>query len=92
MYLVRHGETEDNKNHIMQGQVQGKLDEVGFEQARQVSRQMAHEPIDAFVSSDLHRAVQTCEIIAEPHGKRWSKRRCCARETGVASRVSIYPT
>lgn len=69
LYLVRHGETVDNKNHIMQGQVQGELDELGFEQAREVSRQMAQEPIDAFVSSDLHRAVQTCEIIAEPHGK-----------------------
>ena len=27
------------------------------------------EHIDVFVSSDLRRALQTCEIIAEPHGK-----------------------
>ena len=30
---------------------------------------MAGEHIDVFVSSDLRRAEQTCEIIAEPHGK-----------------------
>ena len=28
---------------------------------------MAGEPVDVFISSDLHRAIQTAEIIAEPH-------------------------
>lgn len=69
LYLVRHGETVDNKAQILQGQINGELNETGREQARLVRNKMAHEPIDAFVASDLHRAVETCEIIAEPHGK-----------------------
>ncbi len=69
LYLVRHGETVDNKAQILQGQTNGELNETGREQARAVRDKMAREPIDAFVASDLRRAVETCEIIAEPHGK-----------------------
>ena len=68
IYLVRHGETVDNARQIMQGQTQGELNEKGREQARQVAERLALEAIDAVVASDLHRAIQTAEIIAEPHG------------------------
>ena len=67
IFLIRHGETVDNARQIMQGQVQGELNERGREQAFQVAQRLAAEPIDAIVASDLHRAVQTAEIIAEPH-------------------------
>lgn len=67
LYLVRHGETFDNAAHIMQGQIQGQLNETGIAQAETVRDQMADIPINAFVASDLHRAIQTCEIIARPH-------------------------
>lgn len=69
LYLVRHGETYDNAAHIMQGQVQGELNENGIKQAEDVRDKMLHEKIDAFVSSDLRRSMQTCGIIAAPHGK-----------------------
>jgi broad specificity phosphatase PhoE len=69
LFLVRHGETVDNKAQLLQGQVDGELNETGFEQAREVRDKMRNEPIDAFVASDLHRSIQTCEIIAEPHHK-----------------------
>ena len=65
--LVRHGETIDNARQIMQGQTQGELNEQGRGQARQVAERLAAEPIDAVVASDLHRAIQTAEIIAAPH-------------------------
>ena len=68
LYLVRHGETVDNANRIMQGQTQGELTEKGREQAREVAARMAGVHIDAFVSSDLKRAYDTCRIIAAPHG------------------------
>ena len=68
LYLVRHGETIDNVNRIMQGQTQGELTENGRMQARGLARKMAGEHIDVFVSSDLKRAVDTCEIVAGPHG------------------------
>ncbi len=66
--LVRHGETVDNARQIMQGQTQGELNQQGREQALQVAERLSAEPIDAVVASDLHRAIQTAEIIAEPHG------------------------
>ena len=68
LYLVRHGETVDNVNRIMQGQTQGELTEKGREQAREVAERMAAVHIAAFFSSDLKRAYDTCRIIAAPHG------------------------
>lgn len=69
LYLVRHGETVDNVNKIMQGQTHGRLTAKGEAQAREVMEKMRTEHIDAFVSSDLKRSIDTCAIIAEPHGK-----------------------
>mgnify|MGYP002626871646 CR=1 FL=1 len=68
LYLVRHGETVDNVNQIMQGQTQGQLTENGVRQAEGVRDQMAHEHFDAIISSDLKRSVDTARIIAQPHG------------------------
>lgn len=67
LYLVRHGETMDNANRIMQGHTPGKLNEIGISQAEDVSGKLKDEHFDAFVSSDLHRSIHTCEIIARPH-------------------------
>lgn len=68
LYLVRHGETIDNVRQIMQGQTQGELTERGRAQAEQLAEQLADKPIDAFVSSDLKRAFDTCAVIAARHG------------------------
>ena len=38
LYLVRHGETVDNKAQIMQGQTPGKLNMKGIEQAEECFR------------------------------------------------------
>ena len=67
LYLVRHGETFDNERQIMQGQTQGELNLTGIRQAEALSRQLADEHFDAVVASDLWRAVQTAQILAEPH-------------------------
>ena len=67
LLLTRHGETVDNVNQIMQGQTQGQLTTHGREQAEVVAKEMAGRQIDAFVASDLKRAIGTCHIIALPH-------------------------
>ena len=67
LYLVRHGETVDNVNQIMQGQTQGQLTENGFRQAEEVRDSMASENFAAIIASDLKRSVDTAMIIAEPH-------------------------
>lgn len=63
LLLVRHGETVDNVNKIMQGQTHGRLTLNGIEQAHELGRQLRGEHIDVFLSSDLARAVETLEII-----------------------------
>ena len=67
LLLVRHGETVDNVNQIMQGQTQGQLTEAGIAQAEKLASELAEEKIDAFVSSDLKRSVDTCQILAAAH-------------------------
>ena len=67
LYLVRHGETVDNVNQIMQGQTQGQLTENGIRQAEEVRDRMASEDFAAIIASDLKRSVDTATIIAEPH-------------------------
>lgn len=69
LYLVRHGETVANKALILQGQTDGELNETGLAQAREVRVKMKGEPIDAYVASDLQRAIETCRIIAGPRYK-----------------------
>ena len=44
--LVRHGETVDNANRIMQGQTQGQLNETGIRQAEEVAISLAGEHVD----------------------------------------------
>ena len=66
LYLVRHGETVDNANQIMQGQTQGKLNENGIQQARELSEQWKDKAIDIILASDLKRSIDTARIIAEP--------------------------
>ena len=52
LYLVRHGETVDNANQIMQGQTQGELNENGIRQAQEVSEAWKDRPIDVVIASD----------------------------------------
>lgn len=70
LLLIRHGETVDNVNRIMQGQTPGKLTENGINQARNLGAELSQKHIDAFVSSDLQRAVDTCVEVAAPHFPR----------------------
>ena len=67
LYLVRHGETFDNERQIMQGQTPGELNATGIRQAEALSLQLADVHFDAIVASDLWRAIQTAQILAEPH-------------------------
>jgi probable phosphoglycerate mutase len=67
LYLVRHGETVDNANQIMQGQTQGQLNDNGIKQAREFSEAWKDKPLDVVIASDLKRSVDTAKIIAGPH-------------------------
>jgi broad specificity phosphatase PhoE len=63
--LVRHGETDHNKNNIMQGHLDVPLNETGRAQAKHLARYFAARyPIEHIYSSPLTRAYSTAEIIA----------------------------
>ncbi|MCD8298108.1 MAG: histidine phosphatase family protein [Prevotella sp.] len=67
LLLTRHSETLGNVNHIMQGQTHGELTEKGIQQAKETALKLKDAQIDIFLSSDLKRAIDTCNIIAAPH-------------------------
>ena len=63
IYLVRHGESESNKQRLVGGHVDTELTEQGKEQARKTRDALSHIKFDEAYSSDLKRAVDTAGII-----------------------------
>lgn len=64
VYLVRHGETTGNRDKIRQGQGPDfPLTEKGVLGALVAGEALKDIPFDAVYSSDLGRAVRTCELI-----------------------------
>lgn len=67
--LVRHGETQWNKEGRSQGFADLNLTDAGLEQARCLAESLMKAKLDWVYSSPLKRARQTAEIIAKPHQK-----------------------
>jgi 2,3-bisphosphoglycerate-dependent phosphoglycerate mutase len=65
---VRHGETAWNVDARIQGQLDVGLNDTGRWQARRVGEALAGEQITAVYTSDLGRARQTAQSIAEVTG------------------------
>ena len=63
IYVTRHGQTNLNKQEIMQGRVDEPLNEVGIEQARHAATKVADVKFDAVYASPLDRARKTASII-----------------------------
>lgn len=66
--LVRHGETDWNRERRLQGQTDRPLNEDGRAQAAELARALASEPLDGIYASDLARALDTARIVAAGHG------------------------
>ena len=65
LYLVRHGETIENAEGVLQGLMPGNLSEQGKEQARVLGEELRGQHFDVMFVSDLHRTVQTAELLNE---------------------------
>jgi len=65
--LIRHGETAWNAVRRLQGHIDIPLNEEGERQAVALGRALAAEQVDALVSSDLQRAMQTAQAVASHH-------------------------
>jgi len=68
LIAVRHGETAWNVDTRIQGQLDIGLNATGVWQAQRAGAALADEPIGVVYASDLSRAWQTAQAIAEPHG------------------------
>lgn len=64
-YVVRHGETEANKNGVLQGHLDVPLSPEGIKQARIVAKALLPINLDAVYSSDLARARETARAMME---------------------------
>lgn len=63
LYLVRHGETNWNKERKIQGQADIPLNEFGRSLARKTGAGLENISFDTCFSSPLERAVETAELI-----------------------------
>lgn len=68
LYLVRHGQSAGNAEGRFGGHSATPLSKLGQRQAEATARLLAKEGVNAIYSSDLHRAVQTAEPLAELTG------------------------
>ncbi|HEY2750793.1 histidine phosphatase family protein [Phenylobacterium sp.] len=72
IYLVRHGQTEFNRERRIQGHVDSPLTELGVRQAKAVGgllRDLIRDPAGwRIISSPLGRAASTAEIVARKLG------------------------
>jgi probable phosphoglycerate mutase len=89
--LIRHGQTDGNKNEILQGWFDLELNETGVRQAKLLAERLKNEKIDVFYSSDLKRAIMTTEEIKKYHpSKPWIKTPLLReRNFGLFERIAI---
>ncbi|MEL4106546.1 histidine phosphatase family protein [Oscillospiraceae bacterium WX1] len=68
IYLIRHGETDWNRQNRLQGIEDIELNETGLLQSADCARAFHGVPVDCILSSPLKRAKKTADIMAEHLG------------------------
>ncbi|MDO4478516.1 MAG: histidine phosphatase family protein [Lachnospiraceae bacterium] len=63
IWVTRHGQTDLNKSHLMQGISDHPLNARGLEQARAVRSRIGEVTFDAVYASPLDRAITTATIV-----------------------------
>ncbi|MGC2238811.1 MAG: histidine phosphatase family protein [Pyrinomonadaceae bacterium] len=73
LYLVRHGQSAGNAEGRFGGHSPTPLSELGKKQAEITAKALARENISAIYSSDLYRAVETAQPLADILGIKITK-------------------
>jgi len=68
LLIVRHGVTRLNADRIFMGHDPVPLAPVGREQILRLGERLARQPIVRIVASDIHRALESAEILSEAVG------------------------
>ncbi len=68
LVLVRHGETDWNRQRRFQGHADQPLNDAGRSQARELAGRLRDEPVTALYTSPLRRASETAQILATGFG------------------------
>ncbi len=96
-FLVRHGETDWNKEERGHGHANPPLNDAGLAHARKIAECLRERQIDVVISSDLARARHTAEIIAQMTGaKLIIAKNLRGRDIGIAQgmtraeRIKLY--
>lgn len=63
--IIRHGQTNENNDNIIQGQLQTELSEIGKIQAQKLAIYLMEKKFDEIITSDLKRAYQTAFEISK---------------------------
>ncbi len=63
IYIIRHVQAEGNLYRFMQGQWDGDVTALGYEQRSRLAARFRDVPLDAVYSSDLYRARFTAEAL-----------------------------
>ena len=69
-YFLRHGQTARNAARIFQNRDE-PLDPQGWEQAATAAQRLAREAIGSIVGSDVLRASQTADTVAQQLARPW---------------------
>jgi len=67
VFLIRHGQTEWNRQEVFRGRADVPLSATGHRQAEAVGRRLAGEPFSAIYCSPLSRAVATAHHLSGPN-------------------------
>jgi 2,3-bisphosphoglycerate-dependent phosphoglycerate mutase len=69
IFIFRHGETFDNKNHIFSGWRDNDLTEKGKEEAKEIGGKLKNEEITKAYQSDLIRSKHTLSLVLDGYHK-----------------------